>query len=223
MLNLNDYKGFAIQSFDRSPEASLIGLYCFTKDIPFIKVDRKQSCPKDYIPSGSVEWCLQSLNKDLVPDYYPDWCEHLLYRNVWPSDNWLCERIFVKPADHYKRFTGFKTFGTYKKKKKPPFWYSDIVEFKDEYRYYITNGAVVAADWYWNEYNRDGEIIEAPKLDLDIPKDWCGTIDMGYLSTGEFALVEAHHPFACGWYGGSANIEIYMQWLIDGWVYLKGL
>ena len=58
MLNLNDYKGFAIQSFDRSPEASLIGLYCFTKDIPFLIVDRKQSCPKDYIPFGSVEWCL---------------------------------------------------------------------------------------------------------------------------------------------------------------------
>ena len=42
-----------------------------------------------------------------------------------------------------------------------------------------------------------------------------------YLSSGEFALVEANEPFSCGWYGDPQNIELYIQWLISGWVYMK--
>ena len=222
MINLKGFRGFCIVNTDKSPEANQISMYCLTKDIPLLKVSLKEKCPTDYIPSGSVEWCTNSLGYIPIPNYYPDWCAHLLYRNVWKSNEWEFKRVFCKPADKHKRFTGFKTFGTYKKKKKPPFWYSDIVEFKDEYRYYVSNGKIIFADWYWNEQNRDGEIIEPPLLDLDIPKGWCGTIDMGYLSTGEFALIECHPPFSCGWYGGSKNIEIYMQWLVDGWIYLNG-
>lgn len=221
MIDLYNYKGFVIQSHDHSPEANHISLYCLTKDISFIRVLNKDKIPEDYIPSGSVEWCSKLLRRTVKPNYFPDWCKHLLYRNVWYAEEWPFKKVFIKPADSHKRFTGFVTTGTYKKKKKPPFICSDIVKFKDEYRYYITNGKIVFADWYWNEENRDGEILTPPELKLDIPSNWCGTIDMGYLSTGEFALIECHPPFACGWYGGGSNIEIYMQWLIDGWVYLK--
>jgi hypothetical protein len=221
VLNLYNYKGFMIQGNDHSPEANNISCYCLTKDISLLNISHKDSILENYVPSGSVDWCSKILGRIVKPDYFPDWCRHLLYRNVWYSDKWLFQKAFVKPADKHKRFVGFQTTGSYKKKKKPPFWYSDIVHFKDEFRYYITNGKIVFADWYWNEDNRDGEILNPPDLNLSIPSSWCGTIDMGFLDTGELALIECHPPFACGWYGGSSNTEIYMQWLIDGWKYLN--
>ena len=221
MIDLKGYKGFCLTIDNHSPEANNIKIYCMIKDIPVIHVKESEKCPSNYIPSGSVEWVLYSLGKNIVPDYYPDWCKHLLYRNVWKGDKWLQKRVFVKPADRHKRFNGFITNGTFKGKKKPPFYFSDVVNFRDEYRYYVTKGKVVSADWYYNAMNPDGIVLTPPTLKLDIPNDWCGTIDMGYLATGAFALIECHPPFACGWYGGSNNIEIYMQWLIDGWEYLK--
>lgn len=149
------------------------------------------------------------------PDYYPKWLTSYLYRKVWKDDKWvLGKRFFVKPADKYKRFTGFVTYGTYAKKKKPPFWYSDIVSFTNEWRYYISNGKVLCGEWYWGEKEQ-----EAPKLLFDIPVTYSGALDFGILTTGEFALVESQHPFACGWYGKS--IALYAQWLIDGWIYMK--
>jgi len=39
------------------------------------------------------------------------------------------------------------------------------------------------------------------------------------LPLGKGSSLEAHPPFACGWYG--KNTEIYLQWIIDGWIYLK--
>jgi len=223
MIDLKGYSGFCLTTEDHSPEANNISMYCMMKDISVVRVKESYSCLHNLIPSGSVDWCLKSLGKHITPNYYPQWCKHLLYRNVWKGDKWLLQKVFVKPADRHKRFTGFITNGTYSKKKKPPFWFSDIVQFTDEYRYYVTEGKVVFADWYWNEDNPDGTIIQPPQLELDVPNDWSGTIDMGYLATSEFALIECHPPFACGWYGGSNNIEVYMQWLIDGWIYLNNL
>jgi len=38
------------------------------------------------------------------------------------------------------------------------------------------------------------------------------------LYNGKLALVEANHPFACGWYG--KEHEIYLEWLSKGWEYM---
>jgi hypothetical protein len=214
-LNLYNYKGFCFQSTNKSKEFNKLFIFCIVNNIPIIKVKNKELAPKNFIPSGSVEWCLSNLNYKVTPNYYPKWLTSYLYRKVWKGDNWILnKRVFVKPSDKYKRFTGFVTYGTYAKKKKPPFWYSDIVSFTNEWRYYISNGKILCGEWYLGESEQ-----LAPELSINIPQTYCGALDFGTLSTGEFALVEAQHPFACGWYG--ENIELYAQWLIDGWKYMQ--
>ena len=216
MLNLKQFKGFSTISGDRSREANCLLIYSITHDIPVQRVrDRHTKCPEGFVPVGSVEWCLNSLGRNITPNYYPEWLSDHLYRKVWQQTHWPLERVFIKPSDKDKRFTGFVTTGTYRKKKKPPFWCSNIVKFQNEWRYYISNGEVLCDGWY------DGDEIntpDAPLLDIQIPLDYCGAVDFGLLTTGELALVEANHPFACGWYG--TDHGEYFQWLVDGWEYM---
>lgn len=246
-IDLKGYKGFKILKSDHSLEANRLHAFCYMNDIPLLKVDKpfvtgrpgaygssgteelhkailmKEDVEKDYIPCGSVEWCEQLLGQHIKPEYYPIWLNHFLHRKVWVSEEWVLGRkLFVKPSDKYKRFTGFVTTGTYKKKKKPPFWYSEIVTFENEWRYYITEGKVVTSGWYW------GDEINTPfppnlwEYNLNIPKNFNGAIDFGEIK-GELALVEVQHPFACGWYGPQEYDKTYFQWLIDGWIYMKEL
>lgn len=220
MINLHGYKGFCTIHHDTTFESKMVYYYCYENDIPHIRVNKNEPCPDEYIPCGSIEWCTLSMGKTIVPDYYPEWMSKYLHRKVWKADKWILgEKYFVKPADIHKRFTGFCTFGTYSKKKKPPYWYSEIVTFVNEWRYYISNGKVLCGHWY------DGDEIntpDAPELDIYIPNGFCGTLDFGYLTTGEFALIEVHEPFAVGWYGNMED-DVYLQWLIDGWIYLKSI
>jgi len=48
-------------------------------------------------------------------------------------------------------------------------------------------------------------------------------VDFGSLLSGELALVEANHPFACGWYGPREQDHLYFGWLASGWKYMKEL
>jgi len=215
MLNLKQFKGFALVKGDTSVEANSLLLYSVLHDIPRKMIPKGVRCPEDFVPNGSVEWCLASLNKTCTPDYYPEWLLPHLHRRVWREDKWLLEPVFIKPADRYKRFNGFVTTGSYRKKKKPPFWCSTIVQFENEWRYYISHGKVLTSGWYsGDEINTP----QSPPLNIEIPSSYCGAVDFGFLKTGEFALVEANHPFACGWYG--KDTENYLQWLVDGWEYM---
>jgi hypothetical protein len=216
-IDLKNYEGFCFLKKDDSWERTCISLTCAHHNIPNIGIDIKDPLPKGFIPSGSVEWCLKCLGKNIIPNYYPKWASEHLYRKVWKTDKWpLGKRVFIKPANKYKRFDGFVTTGSYKKKKKPPYRCSDIVQFTNEWRYYISEGIVLAAEWYaGDEINTP----EAPFLDIHIPKDFYGTLDFGRMPFNKFALVEAHHPFSCGWYG--KQHELYVQWLIDGWYHLQ--
>ena len=217
-MNLKGYKGIVLQFYDNTPEAKQIQGYSFLNDFPIIRIQKKQEFPIEYVPSGCVEWCLKLLNKPVIPDYYPSWLQNHLYRDVWKTDKWpLGKKVFIKPADKHKRFDGKITKGTWSGKKKGPYWCSNIVSFVNEWRYYIADGKILCGEWYWGK----DEGIEAPILNMDIPKDYCGCLDFGILSSGEFALVEANEPFSCGWYGDPQNIELYIQWLISGWVYMK--
>jgi hypothetical protein len=219
MLNLKRYKGFALIRNDNSLEAQRLSAYCYSKDIPLKKVNKGTTCPFEYVPCGSVEWCLMSLGT-VTPDYYPNWAKQYLNRKVWGGDKWILGRkLFVKPADRYKRFNGFVTHGTWSKKKKPPYYWSEVVKFINEWRYYISNGEVLCGEWYGGD---DINTPEAPILDIEIPKDYCGALDFGtmFYYNGLY-LVEAQHPFACGWYGKQEDDYLYFQWLIDGWEYMK--
>ena len=214
-INLDNFKGFILEPHDNSPEANKLIYYCIINDFKFIK---SKEYDKNYIPLGSIEFIENILGFSPVPNYYPDWLKHKLYRNVFQSNEWILgKKYFVKPADKHKRFNGFITKGTYSKKKKPPFWYSDIIHFENEFRYYILNGKNLGGFWY-NGINTEQELI-VPNLDFKIPETFTGTIDMG-LVKNELVLVECHPPYSCGWYGTYENFEIYLKWIINGWKYL---
>jgi len=213
-------KTIALHYKDNSIEAQKLSAYCTIHNIPIIQIKENTPFLDEYIPCGSVEWISSLLNTEIIPDYYPYWLNDHLYRKVWQSNKWILgKKLFVKPADRYKRFDGFITTGFYRKKKKPPYWYSKIVKFTNEWRYYIANGETLCGEWYsGDEINTPS----APKLNIKIPEKYCGALDFGTLSTGELALVEAQHPFACGWYGvGLKDIDLYIKWLEIGWEYMK--
>jgi len=209
---------FAIQKDESSfMESIAVHQTCILNKWPVIIVKEPSDVPSDFIPCGTVEWCLQVLGREVEPDYYPVFLLNHLYRKIWKTEKWpLGKRVFIKPADKYKRFTGFITKGGYRNKKKPPYWCSDIVSFKNEWRYYVTNGEVVASGWYAGD---EENMPDPPVLDLFIPTYYCGALDFGTLETGELALVEANHPFACGWYG--RDHKAYTLWLAHGWKYMK--
>ena len=225
-INLKGNEGFCIVQGDHSLEANRLSIYCLLNDIPLKKVKIGENYNWNLVPCGSVEWCLWSLRKEIKPDYYPVWLQDLLHRKVWEDNKWILGRkLFVKPSDRYKRFTGFVTTGTYSKKKKPPFWYSEVIYFENEWRYYITDGIITSAGWYWGDEVNTPEPPVHPALEAlkCIPKDFCGAIDFGMTKDGKFALIEVQHPFACGWYGTQEYDESYFQWLIDGWNYMREL
>jgi hypothetical protein len=215
LLNLKHFKGFCTTIGDDSVEARRITAFCIIHDISHLRVKNTEPCPKNYVPSGSVEWCTLSLGYNIIPDYYPDWLQPYLYRKVWKSNKWLMKKAFVKPADMHKRFSGKITSGSYKGKKKPPFWYSEIISFVNEWRYYISNGKVLCGEWYAGD---EVNTPPAPEFTIPIPEGLCAAIDFGLTKDGKFALVEAQPPFACGWYG--KDDKIYLQWVIDGWEYM---
>lgn len=227
-MNLYKYRGFAVDKSDHSYESMrLLQLSSLRDNIDLIHIDSLvEDCPKTHVPCGSVEWCLRSLGKKVEPNYYPDWCADFLYRKIWKSNRIpVGSHVFIKPFANYKTFTGIIATGTESLKMDKwadaadtPVWCSDVVSFVNEWRYYITNGTVVDTGWYAGD---DTNTPNAPDMPIKIPSSWSGTIDMGTLSTGELAVVECHHPFACGMY--SKNDEAYFQWLIDGWRYMNEL
>jgi len=215
--------GFAVQgrtvrSFCSQEETAVIS-YCIINKIPYKICNRKQDRPENFIPVGSVEWCENFLEPEkTIPDYYPEFLQDSLYRKVWQSDSWpLGQKVFIKPADKHKRFTGFITSGTYSKKKKKPYWCSETVKFTDEWRYYVADGKVLTAEWYSGD---EENTPDAPELTIPIPDSYCGALDFGLLNTGELALVEANAPYACGWYG--KEHKLYVEWVVKGWNYLTG-
>lgn len=223
-IDLKGHDGFALAIGDTSVEASRLTMFCHLNDIKLIRLNRNYGLSDKYIPCGSVEWCELILEKKIIPDYYPEWLREYFHRNIWKADKWPLQKVFIKPSDRYKRFTGKTTTGSYKGKKKPSYWCSDIVHFENEWRYYISNGKVLCSGWYsGDEINTP----EAPNIDhIKFPNNFCGAVDFGMMKVAEripykFTLVESQHPFACGWYGPREQDHLYFQWIIDGWIYMK--
>jgi hypothetical protein len=215
-----DIKGFAIQplsipSLDK--EQTAVTTYAVLNKIPYKFCKRKEEAPEGFIPCGNVDWCENFLPREkTIPDYYPEFLKNSLFRKVWRADKWpLGERVFIKPADRHKRFTGFITTGSYRKKKRGPYWCSDVVKFTNEWRYYVADGIILTGEWYSGD---EVNTPDAPTLNMQIPKGYCGALDFGSLISGELALVEANSPYACGWYG--KDFKLYAEWLVKGWQYL---
>jgi len=217
-----DIKGFALQasSAGRSScqEETAVITQCISRRIPYKLCTRPSDRPEGFIPVGTVQWCENFLPKEVtVPNYYPEFLKDYFHRNIWRAEKWpLGKRVFIKPADRHKRFTGRITTGGYHKKKKGPYWCSDVVYFTNEWRYYIADGVVLIGEWYaGDEINTP----DAPELNIKFPDGYCGAVDFGTLKTGELALVKVNAPYACEWYG--KKHEIYFEWIVKGWRYME--
>lgn len=190
--------------------------YAQKHKIPVVKGFIKE-IQDDDIPVGGVDFFLKCSGLQYEPCYYPEFAKEYLHRNVWKETNWpLGKKVFIKPADKVKRFNGRVTDGSYKGKKRGPYWCSDIISFTSEWRYYVNNGEVVYVAWYM------GEKLDPPKINLNFPSGWCGSVDMG-LSNGIPTLIETGEPHSTGWYGTLENGDIYAEWIIAGYTYLKNM
>lgn len=165
------------------------------------------------VPVGGVDYCENWLGYHPKPDFYPDWLSSWLFREIglYPPE-FGCS-LFVKSAERYKAFPA-RVYDPVEDIPTGKVWYSEIVEFTQEWRYYVADGCVLETGWY----DGDDEIEPAPDLNIDWPKGFCGAVDFGRLSTGQIALVESQHPYACGWYGDDS--AAFVMWLVEGWRYM---
>lgn len=216
-LNWKDYcNQFVIQKELNSWDGKCLTYVAALEKIPFKLINDTKSVPEDCVPSGTVKWIEEIIGKHIVPDYFPLFLKSFVSRNVWFQDKWPSKKCFIKPADIHKRFSGFITDENEKNKYNGPFWCSDIVSFQNEWRYYVSYGKLIGSYWYQGLKDKE---VDAPKLDVNWPSDFCGAVDFGTLTDGRIELIESHPPFACGWYG--KNHYEYAEWLTLGWKWLK--
>jgi ATP-grasp domain, R2K clade family 2 len=218
--SIKNLKGFVCQNATDF-ESKQIKMFCVHNDLPC-----KFHCynptavvlETGWVPYGDVPWTTALLNRKIVPNYFPEFLKKdFVSRKIWTKEKWDFEKCFIKPADRHKRFTGFVTSGTWKGKRKGPFVCSEIVTFKNEWRYYVSDAKILTAHWYWGE----DHLMQpaAPNLDfIKFPENWCGAVDFGELSNGKIELIESHPPFACGWYG--KDINLFVEFLAVGWQWL---
>ena len=210
---------FAVQSADRnSHEGQTVVWFCSINNVDRAIVHNPKDVPPGYVPVGRVDWVEQILGHPVRPDYYPSFLQSWLHRKIWQPDSWPHNRVFIKPADRHKRFTGFVTKGGWKGKKKGPWWASEVVQFVDEWRYYVCRGEVRAAKW---GSGIDQVEKPAPALSVAWPADFCVAVDFGTFPDGRIALIESNSPFSCGWYGSVIEGTVYAHWLADCWEWLK--
>lgn len=217
---------FALEKYDDFYENLVIKTHSLMNDIPIrrfentarIKKFELENPEEEYIVIGSIGWIESYFEKPIKPDYYLEFLKDWFGRKIWETDKWpIGERVFIKPSDKYKKFNGFVTNGSYKGKKRGPYICSEIIDFVDEWRYYVANGEIVFSAWYSGK----NENALAPKLNIEWPKDYCGAVDFGLTKDGRILLVEAQHPYGIGWYGKTSDHKQFAEWSIAGWRYMK--
>lgn len=170
--------------------------------------------PETHAPIGDVEWCERILGYSPTPDFAPTWLSGWLRRDVSiASMETAPRRLFAKSSESYKKFPA-RIYEAGESLPSESLVVSDVVEFTQEWRYYVADGCVLATGWY--DGNDDDE--PAPSISVEWPTGWCGAVDFGRLTTGEIALVESQHPYACGWYGD--DHAAYAMWVIEGWEWM---
>lgn len=188
---------------------------------------------QNVIPVGGVEWCELQYGQR-VPEYYPWFISPFLKRTVCATEYKLVKYntgVFVKPASEYKLFSGtINGPHLYSKVTDDQLvWFSDIVQWRNEWRLYVSQGKIIDHGWYANATQ-----FHARPVELDMTNDtlskllkvldeekYSGVIDIGEMNVDgnwELAVVEASHPYAMGWY--STNDETYGTFLIKSHDYL---
>jgi len=217
---------FYIQSEYSGIEISILSLNLDRSRLFYSKLNKFE---QGMIPVGSVEF-VEEHSRIFAPNYYPDFLKDHFHRKIYfmesLSEMQDDEFLFVKPADRHKRFDALIVHGLDKydkydpvirKWQTGPYWASEVVNFTDEWRYYVALGEVLTAEWYLGKE----EEMKPPELNIEWPADFCGAVDFGRLSNGKIALVENNLPYACGWYGDYAKGALYIKWLEAGWDYVN--
>lgn len=176
------------------------------------------SCPSGWTPVGTVEFCESVLGISVKPEFYPTFLSSHLHRKIEVLNTDREEtvsNVFVKSASKYKEFDAYPVWDA-TNIGPGEFYLSEIVDFCNEWRLYVANGEVVASGWYAGDESM--EDFPPPPFHVDWPEDYCGSVDIGTLRSGQVALVECHHPYGCGWYGD--DHVAYVDWLQKGWMYV---
>lgn len=164
-----------------------------------------------WVPMGTVEFCLPVMGEHRV-DFFPGFLHSWLNRKVWKEDGGNARKgVFVKDATRWKSDFESRVFEKMEPVCLGEWWVSEVVTFVQEWRYYVAGGELVATGWYAG----DDEDEPAPAVGVDWPANFSGAVDFGRLDDGRIALVEAHAPFACGWYG--EHHKDYAEWLWRAW------
>ena len=221
---INNRTSFAIQKqyfYDKEAVSVVYAANSFK--IPYKVINNYKDFFKisNAIPVGNVNWIsaiLKDMNIDIKPDYYPTYLKPLITRKIWHTNEWPKQSgIFIKPADTYKRFTGFVTMGGYKKKKRGPYVCSEIISIENEWRLYVSGGKIISCQWY--DGNDENAILTDALYYIEglLPSTCYGALDVATLKiSNRIELIEFQHPFACGWYG-NINDYSYTRWLVNGW------
>jgi hypothetical protein len=193
----------------------------------------------DIMAVGSVSFvkhALRQLGRTLpMHTPYPAALDHLLYRSVKKVNTLMAakqmvangQRLFIKPASGWKRFTGFVAevdndirFNGASNSK--PVWVSTPVKFLSEWRVYVTEGIILDirfADHGGDRHLRPDSavIVDAVSALTDSGLAPAGyVIDFGVLSSGETALIELNDGFSFGAYDGLPS-SVYWEVTLKRW------
>lgn len=205
---------FCLQSGESTREKTAI--YTGARKLGY-EVTSVEHCPPGCIPIGTVEFCeAVAPEQPKIKDFYPEFLASRLLRSVFLASVFsasatVCTPRFFKPATKWKSEFESRVVAAGESVPEDYYWLSEIVEFAQEWRYYVACGTVICSGWYAGL----DEDEPAPVLDVQWPSDYSGAVDFGRLLDGRIALVEAHAPFACGWYG--EDPREYTYWQAEAW------
>ena len=200
---------------------------------------RTDALEKYDLPAGSIRFIHACLKYLRVPEsavnYYPTTLKPWMHRHTGRCDlrdvaylflrgERFGERVFIKPADKLKSFTGFVAeseddIRALQCSKKLRVEYSEVVEFVVEWRVYVIAGSICCVAPYAGDESTPAplegivEMVSAALSQRDDRKTF--TLDVGLLSTGELALVEFGEAYSVGAYDISP--ADYLSFLAHWW------
>lgn len=197
------------------------------------------------LPVGSVEYVREAMRVAEIVEpanmSYPRNLEPYLHRDVRRRNaGHVLGTWFVKPV-LTKTFTGLvfdtmqkvETLSEHDREQHALFlamdsadevWVSEPVSWVSEVRYYLLNGEIVGRVRYDPDGADDAKLPDeavctaaVADLKTEFGADVTCSLDMGVLSTGETALVEANDAWALGNYGRTLKPSVYLEMLISRW------
>lgn len=144
------------------------------------------------------------------PIDYPTPISGWLQRKIVPGTladlSGQASAVFVKPADQVKLFDGCvvqpgQAFAQ-KIAASTGIWLSEVVEWRSEWRIYVSQGTVIGAFPYRGDWRVSPSWAAIDQIVLDFttaPRGYA--LDIGVMADGRTALIEANDGWALGNYG----------------------